>query len=339
MIIEAIKDVVEGKNISSDQAAEVMGEIMSGKATDAQIAALITALRIKGETTDEIFGFAKAMRQFAVPVKVKHPQLVDTCGTGGDLSGTFNISTTAAFVVTGAGVKVAKHGNRSVSSKSGSADVLEALGVNLNLSPKQLSECIDETGIAFLFAPALHPAMKYAIGPRREIAIRTIFNILGPLTNPARAAHQLMGVYDGSLTEKLAEVLGKLGSKHVLVVHGEDGLDEISITGKTKISELKEGDIRTYSIYPDEFGLTISNINEIKGGEANENAKILQDILNGENGPKRDAVLLNAAGALLAADKVPNFAEGIALAANSIDSGAALNSLNCLIDFTNKANK
>lgn len=339
MITDAIKEVVEGNNLTHEQATEVMDEIMSGKATDAQIAALITALRIKGETTDEIFGFAKAMREFAVPIKVKHTQLVDTCGTGGDLSGTFNISTAAAFVVAGTGIKVAKHGNRSVSSKSGSADVLEELGVNLNLSPEQLSECIDETGIAFLFAPALHPAMKYAIGPRREIAIRTIFNILGPLTNPARAAHQLMGVYDGSLTEKLADVLGKLGSKHVLVVHGEDGLDEISITGKTKISELKEGNIRTYSIYPDEFGLSISNIDEIRGGESKENARILQDVLNGKKGPKRDAVLLNAAGALLAGDKVPNFAEGIALAANSVDSGAALNSLNGLIDFTNKVSK
>jgi anthranilate phosphoribosyltransferase len=313
-----------------------MNEIMDGKATDAQIAALITALRIKGETANEIYGFAKTMRSFSTPIVTNRTHLVDTCGTGGDASGTFNISTAAALVVAGAGVKVAKHGNRSVSSKSGSADVLEALGVDLSLSPADLANCIENVGIAFLFAPALHPAMKYAIGPRREIGIRTIFNVLGPLTNPARANHQLLGVYDGELTETLAEVLAKLGSKHALVVHGANSMDEISVTGETKVSELKNGLVETYKISPEDFGLPVRSAVELKGGSPEDNAKILLAILKGEEGAKREAVIINAAAALYAADDVVNIKKGIKKAINSIDSGAALSRLNKLIEFTSK---
>lgn len=335
MIVEAIKSVVDGHNLSTDEAAGVMNEIMDGKATDAQIAALITALRVKGETSNEIYGFAKTMRSFSTPIVTRYTQLLDTCGTGGDASGTFNISTTAAFVAAGAGVKVAKHGNRSVSSKSGSADVLEALGVNLSLTPADLANCIENAGIAFLFAPALHPAMKYAIGPRREIGIRTIFNVLGPLTNPARANHQLLGVYDGALTEIIAVVLQKLGSRHALVVHGANSMDEITVTGNTKVSELKNGMVENYEISPGDYGFPVRKIEELAGGTPEDNATIMRDILSGkETGAKREAVVLNAAAALYAGDDVVSIEKGIKKAVKSIDSGSAMSRLKKLVEYS-----
>lgn len=335
MLVEAIRTVVEKEDLSFDKAAAVMDEIMSGRATDAQIGSFITALRLKGETVDEISGFASVMKKHALQVSPHAKNVVDTCGTGGDVPNTFNISTTTAFVVAGAGVPVAKHGNRSVSSKSGSADVLEALGIRLDLPVEQAERAIDEVGIGFLFAPSFHIAMKYAIGPRRQIGIRTVFNVLGPLTNPASAPHQVVGVYDKELTEVLARVLGKLGTAHALVVHGDDGMDEISITGPTTISEMKNGEVSTYEIDPSMFEMPVSPLESIEGGDAEENAEILISILKGEKGPRRDIVLLNAAGALVAADKAINFQEGIRLAAESIDSGAAIAKLDALKKFTN----
>lgn len=335
MLVDAIRTVVEKQDLSFDQAAAVMDEIMSGRATDAQIGSLITALRLKGETVDEISGFASVMKKHALSVTPQSQNVVDTCGTGGDVPNTFNISTTTAFVVAGAGAHVAKHGNRSVSSKSGSADVLEALGIKIDLTAEKAEEAIDEVGIGFLFAPSFHVAMKHAIGPRRQIGIRTVFNVLGPLTNPASAAHQVVGVYDKALTGTLARVLGKLGTSHALVVHGDDGTDEISISGPTTISELKNGEVSTYEIEPGMFEIPVASLDSIRGGDAEENAKILVDILNGEKGPKRDVVLLNAAGALVASDKALNFQEGIRLAAESIDSGAARAKLEALKKFTN----
>lgn len=332
MIVDAIKKVVDKIDLSRDEAVSVMEEIMNGKTTDAQIAALITALRMKGETVDEIYGFAKVMREHATRIKTGQKEILDTCGTGGDVSHTFNISTTVAFVLAGAGVCIAKHGNRSVSSKSGSADVLEALGVKIDLMPEQVEKCIEEVGIGFLFAPMLHQAMKYAIGPRKEIGIRTVFNILGPLTNPAFATCQVLGVYDKSLTETMAKVLGDLGIKHVLVVHGADGLDEVSNTGESIISEFKEGETRTYKFNPPSVGIELAKLKDLKGGTAEENAVILRAILSGEKGPKRDIVLLNAAAAFIASDKAVDFREGIREAEESIDSGAALEKLERLIE-------
>jgi len=334
MIVEAIKKVVEHKNLSSEEASQVMEEIMKGEATDAQIASLITALRMKGETAEEIFGFAKVMRAHAERIRCKEACLLDTCGTGGDGLYTFNISTTAAFVAAGAGAKVAKHGNRSVSSKSGSADVLEALGVRIDLSPPQVETCIDEVGIGFLFAPMLHKAMKYAIGPRKEIGIRTVFNVLGPLTNPAYATAQILGVYDPALTEIMAEVLAKLGVKHALVVHSADGLDELSNTGENKISEMENGRVNTFKLMPEDVGIPYGKIEDLKGGSASDNAQILREVLSGEQGPKRDIVLLNAAAALVAADLAPNIGEGVSIAQASIDEGAALEKLENLIEFS-----
>ncbi|MHB0977257.1 MAG: anthranilate phosphoribosyltransferase [Candidatus Aquicultorales bacterium] len=334
MLVEAIRATVEKKDLTLEEATAVMEEIMTGQATDAQIAAFITALRIKGETVEEISGFASVMRKHALPVRAKAVSLVDTCGTGGDAPNTFNISTTSAFVVAGAGVPVAKHGNRSVSSQSGSADVLEALGIKIDLTPEMVADCIDAVGIGFLFAPAFHQAMKYAIGPRRQIGIRTVFNVLGPLTNPAGADHQVVGVYDKDLTEVLAKVLGNLGLKHALVVHGDDGTDEISIAGETTVSEMKDGTVVTYKISPEMFGLTRASLEDIAGGSADENAKALRAILEGETGARRDVVLLNAGAALLAADKAETLTDGIALAARSIDSGAALEKLRHLTEFS-----
>lgn len=336
MLVEALKSVVDGRNLTVEEAQAVMGAIMRGEATDAQIAAMLTALRMKGETVDEITGFALAMRGKATPVKTKALELVDTCGTGGDLSNTFNISTTAAFVVAGAGVHVAKHGNRSVSSKSGSADVLEALGIGLELSAEDIGRAIEGVGIGFLFAPLLHPAMKYAIGPRREMGIRTVFNILGPLTNPAGAKRQCLGVYDERLTEPLAMVLGNLGIKRALVVHGADGLDEISNTGESTVSELNDGKVDTYFIKAEQFGIERAAVEDLRGGTAEENASILKAVLGGEQGPRRDIVLLNAAAALIAAGKAENFAEGLELAAESIDTGAAGDKLEDLIAFSKR---
>jgi anthranilate phosphoribosyltransferase len=335
MIREAISKLVNGSNLTEKEAILVMEEIMSGQATDAQIGSFLTALRIKGETVEEITGFARVMRAKATSVRPKQEFLVDTCGTGGDLAGTFNISTTAAFVVAGAGVHVAKHGNKSVSSHCGSADVLEALGVKMDLPPEGIAQCIDQVGLGFLFAPLLHQAMKYAIGPRREMGIRTVFNILGPLTNPAKATAQVLGVYASELTEVMASVLGELGVKHALVVHGADNLDEISITGESMISEYKDGKVVTYTIDPSEFGLRIAPLAEIKGGTAEENVAILKRILEGEDGAPRDVVLLNAAAALIAADATTNFADGLEMARVSIDSGRAKKVLENLIQFTN----
>ncbi len=333
-IKEAIKKIIELNDLTQQEAFEVAIEIMSGGATDAQIAALLTALRMKGETIDEITGFVRAMRDKVTPIECSSKDLVDTCGTGGDRSGTFNISTLSAFVAAGAGCRVAKHGNRSVSSRCGSADLLKALGVNIEITPKRMVSCIDETGIGFLFAPILHKAMKYAIGPRREVGVRTIFNILGPLTNPAGARRQLLGLFSDELTEPIANVLKKLGSEHCLVVHGEDGLDEITITGKTFVKELRNGVVESYCIEPEDFGIQKGTIDDIRGGDVNDNVRIALDILNGGKGPKRDITVFNAGAAIYVGGKAASLAEGIELAKESIDSGKAIEKLQMLREMT-----
>ncbi len=330
MIREAIAKLVKCEDLSKNEMELAMEEIMTGQALPTQIAAFLTAMRIKGETIDEITGGAETMRRHATKIKTRHPVVLDTCGTGGDECQTFNVSTITAFVVAGAGVIVAKHGNRSVSSRCGSADLLKALGVNIDAEEQTVSKCIDETGIGFLFAPALHKAMQYAIGPRKEIGIRTIFNILGPMTNPAGATNQLLGVYDPGLTELIAKALGRLGSKHALVVHGKDGLDEVTTTDKTMISELKGGRVKTYEISPRDFGIKKAKAGDLKGGEPAENAKIAMDILSGEKGPKYDIVVLNAGCAIYAADKALSIKEGIRSAEESLESGLALEKLQAL---------
>lgn len=335
MIQEAISKLVQKQDLAQKETGLVMNEIMEGKATDAQIAGFLIALRGKGETIDEITACARVMRQKAQTIKPNAKFLVDTCGTGGDNSNTFNISTAAAFVVSGAGVAVAKHGNKSVSSKCGSADVLKELRVNIELEPKQVEKCIEDVGIGFMFAPIFHPAMKFALNARKEIGVRTIFNILGPLTNPANAKSQLIGVFDENLLVNILEVLKNLGSEHVIAVNGK-GLDEITISDKTKVCELKDGNIDSYEINPGDFGFKLSRINEITGGPPQENAKIILDILNGAKGPKRDIVLLNAAAALLASDKSKDYKEALEIAAYSIDSGKAFEKLNKLVKFTNE---
>lgn len=336
MIREAIAKVIEKKNLTEAEMVATFDEIMSGGASPAQIGAFITALRMKGETIEEITGAARVMREKALHIKTKAKMIVDTCGTGGDESGTFNISTTAAFVAAGAGLTVAKHGNKSVSSKSGSADVLRSLGVNIEVEVSHVERCLDEIGIGFLFAPLLHGAMKHAIGPRREIGIRTIFNILGPLTNPAGAHSQVLGVYDARLTEPLAKVLQNLGSTHVFVVHGADGLDEITLTGKTFISELKYGEIENYEILPEDFGLERCTKEELLGGDSETNARITLDILKGKNGPHRDIVLLNAGAAIVSGGKAKDLREGLKAASESIDSGRAMKKLDGLRKLTNE---
>ncbi|HID69392.1 MAG TPA: anthranilate phosphoribosyltransferase [Desulfobacterales bacterium] len=341
-IKQAIARIVLKENLSVDEMMDVMNEIMGGVATPAQIGSFITGLRMKGETVDEIVGAVRVMREKATKIESgidvdSGGILVDTCGTGGDGSGTFNVSTTTAFVVAGAGIRVAKHGNRSISSNCGSADVLEAAGVKLDISPERVGECIQETGIGFLFAPALHGAMKYAIGPRKELGIRTVFNILGPLTNPAGANVQVLGVFDGELIEPLARVLGKLGSKRALVVHGEGNLDELTVTGETKVAELKNGKINTYSVTPEELGLTRVSIDELQGGtDAKESAELMRSVLKGEKGAKREMVLLNSGAALMAAGLCDDLKEGIASAAAVIDSGKALEKLDQLIAISNR---
>ena len=340
MIKEAIAKVVEGNDLERQAMVEVMNEIMSGKTTPAQIGAFITALRIKGETVDEITGAALVMREKAEKVDAALPgeTLVDTCGTGGDGSGTFNVSTAAAFVVAGAGVPVAKHGNRSISSHCGSADVLEALGVDLNLNPQQIGRCIRQIGIGFMFAPLMHGAMKYAIGPRREIGIRTIFNVLGPLTNPAGANVQVMGVYHASLTEKIAQVLGGLGAKRALVVCGEGNMDEITITGETKVSEWDGSAVKTYTLKPEDAALSRATVHDIKGKATPEDsAAHLREILAGETGPCLDMVLLNAGAALMAAGKTDDFKSAVDLARDIVVSGKALEKLDALVAFSQKA--
>jgi anthranilate phosphoribosyltransferase len=340
MIKESISRVIDREDLNEKQMVGVMNEIMSGEATPAQIGSFITALRMKGETIEEISGAAMVMREKATRITTgvavdKGEILVDTCGTGGDSSGTFNVSTTTAFVVAAAGIPVAKHGNRSISSQCGSADVLEALGVNLDLTPEQVGNCVKEVGIGFLFAPMLHSAMKYAIGPRREIGIRTIFNVLGPLTNPAGANVQLLGVYSPDLCEKLARVLGRLGSQRALVVCGAGNVDELTVTGDTIVAELANGEVITYTVCPEDVGLNRCTLVDLKGGDTpEESAAILRDILGGAEGPRRNMLLFNSGAALYAAGKVSGLTPGVARAAELIDSGAALTKLDSLITFS-----
>jgi anthranilate phosphoribosyltransferase len=346
-IVDGIRRVVEGQHLNRDEAEAVMQEIMSGQATNAQIAAFLTALRMKGETVEELIGFAKVIRAKASPVNTKssvaaalsgtdREMLVDTCGTGGDATGTFNISTATAFIVAGAGVRVAKHGNRSVSSMCGSADVVEALGIRIDLSPGDVAHCIDEVGIGFLYAPLLHEAMRYVMLARREMKIRTVFNLLGPLCNPAQATAQVLGVYNEKLTEMMAQVLHALGAHRAFVVHGSDGLDEISISGESKISEVRNGEVRTYYLTPEDFGVKRAPISEIQGGNALENAAIIRKILLNEDSAKKDIALLNAAAGLVAGGKARTLREGINLAQESIQSGNALGKLEKLISITQK---
>ena len=338
MIREAISKVVEKNDLTRDEMIACMDEIMTGQATQAQIGSFITALRMKGETVEEITGAAMVMREKAVKIGPynKIIDLVDTCGTGGSGTNTFNISTTTAFVVSGAGLKIAKHGNKSASSQCGSADVIKELGVNIDIPPDKVKECIDKIGIGFLYAPLFHGAMKHAIGPRREIGIRTIFNILGPLTNPANANCQVLGVYREELTEVLANVLKNLGTKMAFVVHGLDTLDEITITGKTKISELKDKSVKTFYITPEDFGIKSAQLKDIKGGDSKENAAIVREVLEGKKGPRQDVVLLNSSAALVAGGLARDFKEGIRIAKESISSGKAMDKLKKLIEFTNK---
>jgi len=331
----AIAKLVTGKSLTTDEAAAVMEEIMSGAATPAQFGTFVTALRMKGETVAEITGLVKTMRAKAIPVTVAGP-VVDTCGTGGDGANTFNISTAAAFVAAGAGLRVAKHGNRAMSSQCGSADVLEALGVKIDLNAEQVKKCIEQVGVGFMSAQVFHPAMKFAAAPRREIGVRTVFNILGPLTNPAGATAQVIGVPDESLLPKMALVLQTLGCRHALIVHGEDGLDEITTTGKTSVCELKEGKISEYKISPEDFGLPLTTTDKLKGSTAVENANLILSVLAGVPGPQRDIVVLNAAAILLAGEKVTSLREGVALAKSVITGGKALGKLNQLIELSNK---
>ncbi len=335
MIQEAIQKLVGGRGLTREEARGVMDQIMSGGATDAQIGAFLVALRCKGESVDEIAGCAQAMREKATRVQTSRDPVIDTCGTGGDGSGTFNISTTVAFVAAGAGLCVAKHGNRAMSSQCGSADVLQALGVNIEISPDKVGKCLDEAGIGFLFAPLLHGAMKHAIGPRREIGARTVFNALGPLTNPAGARRQLIGVYDGDLTGKLAGVLHELGSERAFVVHGSDGLDEITLTGMTRVAELNAGSIETYEIRPGDLGFDEAGVEELKGGNAEENAGILLEVLDGGKGPRSDVVLMNAAAAIAAGGLASSLEEGVDRARSAISSGRAREALEKLKGVSN----
>jgi len=336
MIKETIEKVGKRINLSESEMRACFEEIMSGKAEHADIVAFLDGLRKKDETIEEITAAALVMREKSFHIKVEGGGVIDTCGTGGTGLNTFNISTTAALVIAGCGVKVAKHGNRSSSGQCGSADVLEALGVKINIEPASVAKCIKEIGIGFMFAPAFHAAMKHAAGPRKELGGKTIFNILGPLSNPAGATHQVIGVYDAKLTEPLAGVLKNLGSKRAFVVHGSDGLDEITITGSTKISELGKGKIKTYDVSPEDFGLKRALLEDIKGAGPKENAQVLISILKGERSARRDIVLANAAAGLVCAGKAKDLKEGVGLAAGSIDSGKALEKLYALIEMTNR---
>ena len=338
IISEVLTILLRGESLTVDEAATVMSIIMRGEATSAQIAALLTALRMKGESVAEITGFARVMRELSLQISPRCDKLIDTCGTGGDRLKTFNISTATAFVVAGAGVAVAKHGNRSVTSKSGSADVLEALGINLAVTPAQVASSIEEIGIGFLFAQHFHPAMKYAAPVRREIGIRTVFNLLGPLTNPANARYQLLGVYDAALTEPLAQVLGQLGSTRAFVVHGLIGLDEWSTAGLTQVSELRDGTVNTYTLSAHDVGLSEAAPEDLAGGNPVENAELMERLLRGEGGPKRDIVMINAAAALVATGQANGISDGLSLAAHSLDSGAALEKLQALREITNRGN-
>ncbi|MFH1825163.1 MAG: anthranilate phosphoribosyltransferase [Candidatus Firestonebacteria bacterium] len=334
MIKEAIAKLVERKNLSIEEAKSVMKEIMSGETTPALISAYLVSLRMKGETVEEITGSAEVMRENATLIQTKHSLIVDTCGTGGDKSDTFNVSTVSAFVVAGAGIPIAKHGNRAVSSKCGSADLVEALGVKLEIPVEKIEKCLNEIGLSYLFAPLLHSSMKYATPIRREIGIRTIFNILGPLANPAKVKAQVIGVYAPHLVELIINVLKNLGHSHAFVVHGADGLDEISITGDTKVAELKEGKILVYYIQPEDFGIKSRKLDEIKGGTKEDNVKIALDVLNGEKGACRDMVVLNSSAGIVAGGKANTLWEGIKLAEESIDSKSALKKLELLREYT-----
>jgi len=336
MIKDAIAKLADRTDLSEKEAEEVMLEIMEGAAAPAQIAAYLMGLRMKGETVEEIAGSARAMRSRAIRIRAADPLVVDTCGTGGDRANTFNISTTAAFVVAGGGLTVAKHGNRSVSSRSGSADVLVALGARIDLPTEAVQDCVNELGIGFLFAPLFHGAMKHCAVPRQEMGVRTLLNVLGPLTNPAGATIQVLGVYDEGLTELLAKVLIHLGTKHCFLVYGMDGLDEITLTDRTRVSEGKGGVVSSYYLDPSDFGLERVRLKDLAGGTAEENAHITREILRGRKGPKRDLVCLNAAPAFVACRKAKTLQEGFELAGRMIDSGAAMEKLERLISFTNK---
>jgi anthranilate phosphoribosyltransferase len=342
IITEAVRALVDRGDLTRIEAAAAMEAIMSGAATNAQIAAFLTGLRMKGETVEELIGFAQVMRQKAVKVRTQggdvvgatgtdREMLIDTAGTGGDASGTFNVSTATAFVVAGAGLRVAKHGNRSVSSLCGSADVVEALGIHLELTPAQVGRCIEEVGIGFLYAPLLHTAMKHVMAARREMGIRTVFNMLGPLTNPAGANAQVIGVYSERLTEPLARALAELGTIRAFVVHGADGLDEISNTGESVISEVHEGVVRTSRVRPEDFGVPRASIRDLQGGDREENARIIRDVLQGQPGPRRDIVLMNAAAAMVAGGRARDLKEGVQLAGRSVDTGQAAAKLEALV--------
>lgn len=333
-IQDAIGKVITNTDLSREESAVTLKQIMQGDCTEAQIAGLLVALRMKGETIDEITGFATTMREMSSKVPTNTYPLIDTCGTGGDGSGSFNISTTSAFVVAGAGLSVAKHGNRSASSQCGSADVLEELGANIDLSPERVGECIDEVGIGFLFARNLHTAMKHVAGPRMELRTRTIFNLLGPLTNPAQADRQVIGVFDAERVEDLANVLTNLGTKHAFVVAGRDGLDEITLDGPTLVAESKDGKVTTIEISPEDVGLATATKIEIKGGDATKNATMLIDVLSGASGAARDIVVLNAAAALIAGGAANDWATGVEAAQASIDTGKARQALDDFVSFT-----
>ena len=335
-INQAIKAVIEKKHLNESDMLDVMNSIMTGQTTDAQIGAFLVGLSMKGETIEEITASAKVMRSLATPVEIKSDKyLVDTCGTGGDGLGLFNISTASAFVVAAAGGKVAKHGNRSISSKSGSADVLESAGVNLNLSPSLISECIEQIGVGFMFAPAHHSAMKHAIGPRKELAVRTIFNVLGPLTNPAKAPNQVMGVYDKNLIEPIANVLKELGSRHVMVVHSDDGLDEFSIADKTYVAELKDGNVSTYSVHPKDFGLTLGNLKDIRADNADASLALITEAFSGRNGTAKNIISLNAGAAIYVSGLTTTLQSGIDRANQVLSDGSSQKKLDEYIKISN----
>ncbi|MES9955422.1 MAG: anthranilate phosphoribosyltransferase [Sedimenticola sp.] len=331
---QAINHVLGHHDLSGEQMTEVMRTIMTGGATPAQIGGFLIGLRMKGETVSEIAAAASVMRELATKVEFSSDHLVDTCGTGGDASGTFNISTASAFVTAAAGASVAKHGNRSISSKSGSADVLEAAGVNLNLTPEQVAQCVDEVGVGFMFAPAHHGAMKHAIGPRKEMGARTIFNVLGPLTNPASAPNQVLGVFSDELLDPMANVLQKLGSNHVMVVHARDGLDEISVGEKTEVAELKDGRVRRFSVQPEDFGMNRTPIDSLKAADAAESLGIIRSVLEDNAGPARDIVCLNAGAAIYTSGLAGTLADGVEKASEAIASGEARSRLDKLIILT-----
>jgi anthranilate phosphoribosyltransferase len=332
----AIRKVVEGRHLRAQEMTSVMHEIMGGQATSAQIGGFLVGLHMKGETVEEIAAAATVMRELALPVHVHSPHLIDTCGTGGDAAGTFNISTASALVAAAAGAKVAKHGNRSVSSKSGSADVLEAAGVRLDLSPAQIGECIDRVGVGFLFAPLHHGAMKHAIGPRREMGVRTIFNLLGPLTNPAGASSQVIGVFAQAWVEPLAQVMKRLGSRHVMVVHSQDGLDEISISAATQVAELKDGEVRCYTIAPEDFGLLRHPLEALRVGSVEESLARIREVFGGQLGPARDIVILNAGAAIYTAGLANSLKQGVQKAMAAIDNSSAARVLERLVSFSHQ---